>query len=208
MGCLEDNIEGNDDEEDDTDIPVQSVAKKTKLEDGMTQRNRSIGKNGGKEQKRNDRDDDGGNNINMGTSIESEEDQKFKISGSKDGNECKKKVSDKNIEDSVSGSDNNNNYERSIGNDGNNNDVKMKREKKGAIESPVKPERSISFVAIPSFHDQDLARIRMIHKDLVNTYRLELIRKRFSDATNDYNGVQLLSTGLHDARQVAHVILL
>jgi len=197
--CLEDNIEGNDDEEDDTNIPVQSVAKKTKCDEGMTQRNRSIEKNGGKEQRRNDKDDDDGNNINMGTSIESEEDQKFKVSGSKDGNECK----NKNIEDSVSGSDNNNDYERIIGNGGNNNDVKMKKEKKGAVESPVKPERSISFVAIPSFHDQDLARIRMIHKDLVNTYRLELIRKHFSDATNDYNEVQLLSTGLHDARQVA-----
>ena len=51
----------------------------------------------------------------------------------------------------------------------------------------MKPKRSISFAAVPSFHDQDLARIRMIHNELVNASRLEHTRTRLADATNDYN---------------------
>jgi hypothetical protein len=67
----------------------------------------------------------------------------------------------------------------------NDKDVEMKKEKKEAIVvTPVKP---ISFVAVPSFHDQDLARIRMIHNELVNASRLEHTRTRLADATNDYN---------------------
>ena len=74
---------------------------------------------------------------------------------------------------------------KSSDSDNEDDDVEMKKEKKEAIiVTPVKP---ISFVAVPSFHDQDLARIRMIHNELVNTSRLEHTRKRLADATNDYN---------------------
>ena len=51
----------------------------------------------------------------------------------------------------------------------------------------LKPKRSISFAAVPSFHDQDLARISMIHRVLLNSSQAELTRKRLADATNEYN---------------------
>jgi hypothetical protein len=51
----------------------------------------------------------------------------------------------------------------------------------------MKPKRSISFAAVPSFHDQDLARISMIHRVLLNSSQAELTRKRLTDATNEYN---------------------
>ncbi len=51
----------------------------------------------------------------------------------------------------------------------------------------LKPKRSISFAATPSFHDQDLARIRLVHRDLLNSSQAELTRKRLADATNEYN---------------------
>ena len=51
----------------------------------------------------------------------------------------------------------------------------------------MKPKRSISFAATPSFHDQDLARIRAVHRDLLTSSQAELTRKRLNDATNEYN---------------------
>lgn len=51
----------------------------------------------------------------------------------------------------------------------------------------LKSKRSISFAAVPSFHDQDLARISMIHRVLLNSSQAELTRKRLADATNEYN---------------------
>ena len=51
----------------------------------------------------------------------------------------------------------------------------------------LKPKRSISFAAAPSFRDQDLARIRLVHRDLLNSSQAELTRKRLADATNEYN---------------------
>lgn len=76
------------------------------------------------------------------------------------------------------------------------------KEKNEITEEEVKPKLSISFAAIPSFHDQDLARIGMIHKDLLNTSQLELTRNRFSEATNEYNKTHRLSSDLFDARQM------
>mmetsp|Transcript_23088 Transcript_23088/g.54567 ORF Transcript_23088/g.54567 Transcript_23088/m.54567 type:complete len:816 (+) Transcript_23088:120-2567(+) len=64
------------------------------------------------------------------------------------------------------------------------------------------PKKSISFAAIPSFHDQELARIRMIHRDLLISSQAELTRKRLTDATNEYNLNLQLSTQLFDARQM------
>jgi hypothetical protein len=66
----------------------------------------------------------------------------------------------------------------------------------------MKTKQSISFAATPSFHEQDLARIRLIHRDLLNSSQAELTRKRLSDATNEYNQTLQLSTQLIDARQV------
>ncbi len=60
----------------------------------------------------------------------------------------------------------------------------------------IKPKRSISFAATPSFHDQDLARIRLIHRDLLNSSQAELTRKRHIEATNEYNqGKSFLKNG-------------
>jgi hypothetical protein len=60
-------------------------------------------------------------------------------------------------------------------------------EGKDADIDEMKPKRSVSFAAVPSFHDQDLARIRMIHRDLLNSSQAELTRKRLTEATNEYN---------------------
>jgi len=75
-------------------------------------------------------------------------------------------------------------------------------ERKDTNVDTVKPKRSISFAAIPSFHDHDLARIRMIHRELLNSSQAELTRKRLTDATNEYNQSHQLSTQLFDARQM------
>lgn len=75
-------------------------------------------------------------------------------------------------------------------------------EGKNASVDIKKPKRPISFAAIPSFHDQDLARIRLIHRDLLNSSQAELTRKRLNDATNEYNQTHQLSTQLFDARQM------
>eukprot|EP00536_Pseudo-nitzschia_multiseries_P011124 jgi/Psemu1/259606/estExt_Genewise1Plus.C_3630027 len=84
-------------------------------------------------------------------------------------------------------------------------DEKEKEEKtqrKDPIAETMKPKRSISFASIPSFDDQDLARIRLIHKDLLNSSQVELTRKRLRDATDDYNKIYKFSTQLFEARQM------
>jgi hypothetical protein len=56
-----------------------------------------------------------------------------------------------------------------------------------ATEQPVKPTRPISFHAVPSFHEQDLARVRIIHQDLMNFSILEQAGQRLAEVTNEYN---------------------
>ena len=75
------------------------------------------------------------------------------------------------------------------GNDENDNesDEDGKTRENDANTDAFERKRSISFAAVPSFHDQDLTRIRMIHRDLLISSQAELTRKRLTDATNEYN---------------------
>jgi len=75
-------------------------------------------------------------------------------------------------------------------------------ETKDQITEGMKPKRSISFAPTPSFDEQDLGRIRLIHKDLLNLSQVELTRKRLSAATGDYNKAYKFSTQLFEARQM------
>jgi hypothetical protein len=120
------------------------------------------------------------------SSVQSPMKKKIKFDeGTKPGNESTgHKVGAKELKSTSVESDDDE-KSKSSDSDNEDDDVEMKKEKKEAIVvTPVKP---ISFVAVPSFHDQDLARIRMIHNELVNSSRLEHTRKRLADATNDYN---------------------
>ena len=72
-------------------------------------------------------------------------------------------------------------------NDDSESDEDEKMEKEDVNIEDLKPKRSVSFLPIPSFHDQDFARIRLIHRDLLNSSQAELTRKRYNDATNEYN---------------------
>lgn len=74
--------------------------------------------------------------------------------------------------------------------------------RKDTVEEDMAPKRSISFAPTPSFHDQDLLRIRYIHRDLLNSSQIELTRKRFSDATEEYNKAYQFSTNLFEARKM------
>jgi hypothetical protein len=119
-------------------------------------------------------------------SVQSPTKKKIKFDeGTKTGNESTgHKVGGKELKNTSAASDDDE-KSKSSDSDNDDDDVEMKKEKNEAIiVTPVKP---ISFVAVPSFHDQDLARIRMIHNELINTSRLEHTRKRLADATNDYN---------------------
>ena len=71
-------------------------------------------------------------------------------------------------------------------------------ERKDLDEVEIKPKRSISFAAVPSFHDQDLGRISLIHRDLLNASQAELTRKRLNDATNDYNKCKRRNSNTND----------
>jgi hypothetical protein len=51
----------------------------------------------------------------------------------------------------------------------------------------IKPKRPISLAAIPSFYEQDLARIRVIHTDFIGHAAAEQARKRLAEVTNAYN---------------------
>ena len=55
---------------------------------------------------------------------------------------------------------------------------------KNTLTIPVKP---ISFVAVPSFHDQDLKRITLIHAELMAASIQDHARQRLEEVTRDYN---------------------
>lgn len=71
--------------------------------------------------------------------------------------------------------------------DNSDSDEDEEMEKENTALEEIKPKRSISFAATPSFHDQDLARIRAVHRDLLTSSQAELTRKRLTDATAEYN---------------------
>jgi hypothetical protein len=62
-------------------------------------------------------------------------------------------------------------------------------EKKEAevIEEPIKRIRPMLLGAVPSFHEQDMTRIKMIHGDLLSASILEHARRRLSVVTTEYN---------------------
>lgn len=51
----------------------------------------------------------------------------------------------------------------------------------------IKPKRPISFAATPSFHEQDLHRLRIIHHDVVKHAAMEQSRSQLASVTNEYN---------------------
>ena len=63
----------------------------------------------------------------------------------------------------------------------------VKKDGENVIEVQIRPMRPISLVAVPSFYEQDLARIRMIHKDLMNTSITNHARQRLTEVTKEYN---------------------
>lgn len=66
-------------------------------------------------------------------------------------------------------------------------DEKKTEDNEDASEEMPKRVRPMSLAAIPSFYDQDMARVRMIHGDLLGTSMLEHARKRLSEVTREYN---------------------
>jgi hypothetical protein len=66
-------------------------------------------------------------------------------------------------------------------------DREESKKKFAPMEDPLKPKRPISFAATPSFHEQDLARIKLIHRDMVGHLKSEQGRQNLASATNDYN---------------------
>jgi len=73
-------------------------------------------------------------------------------------------------------------------------------EKKEEPEEEKKPIKPMNLAAVPSFHDQDMARIRMIHGDLIATSMMEHARKRLTEVTRDYNNAFRASNELFDQR--------
>ena len=62
-----------------------------------------------------------------------------------------------------------------------------KTKKESVVEDEIKKEKSISLAAIPSFYDQDLRRIRLVHNDLLQSSIMDSSRELIATATNDYN---------------------
>jgi hypothetical protein len=75
-------------------------------------------------------------------------------------------------------------------------------EKEAVQEKPAVPIRvkPMSLVPIPSFHEQDSKRIRLIHADLLATSIHEHARRRLAEATNEYNHAFRTSIDLDNQR--------
>ena len=129
---------------------------------------------------RKNRGDGNDDDNSMGVSIEFEQDEKHQ-----NDNNCDTMNRDDSQDDVGS-----------IGNKESDGEVMTQKAKSKITEEEAKPKRPISFAAIPSFHDQDLARIGMIHKDLLNTSQLELTRNRYSEANNEYKKGKFLKTSI------------
>ena len=65
-------------------------------------------------------------------------------------------------------------------------DDKAEDEKKEE-EEPPKRIRPMSLAAVPTFHEQDMARVRMLHGDLLTSSILEHAKTRLATVTRDYN---------------------
>lgn len=90
-------------------------------------------------------------------------------------------------------------------------DTKSKTKEEGKADfAPVKPVKPISLVAVPSFHEQDTKRVRMIHAELMATSMHDHARLRIGEATNEYNEAFRRSNDLYNHRMkvqadLAHV---
>lgn len=62
-----------------------------------------------------------------------------------------------------------------------------KEEEEEKQEEPIKRIRPMSLAPVPSFHEQDMKRICMIHADLMGASMHEHARKRLQDVTKEYN---------------------
>ena len=83
-----------------------------------------------------------------------------------------------------------------------NGDGNKKGEEEAAPEKPALPIRikPMSLVPIPSFYEQDMKRIRLIHADLIATSIHEHARRRIAEATNEYNHAFRTSSDLDNQR--------
>lgn len=77
---------------------------------------------------------------------------------------------------------------------------KQESDAKEALPVVAKPVKAMSLAAVPSFYDQDLQRIRLVHADLMETSIHEHARSRLAEATNDYNNAFRMSNDLYDRR--------
>jgi hypothetical protein len=80
---------------------------------------------------------------------------------------------------------------------GHRDDDEMKEEKDDDRPKRVK---AMSLIPVPSFYDQDLYRVRLVHADLLATSIHEHARRRISEATNDYNRAFRVSNELYNQR--------
>lgn len=70
---------------------------------------------------------------------------------------------------------------------------RKKKEEEKEEEQPEEPieqpkrKKPMSLVAVPSFYEQDLLRIRAVHGDLLSTSILDHARRQLADTTNEYN---------------------
>lgn len=67
------------------------------------------------------------------------------------------------------------------------------------VEEPIRI-RPMSLAAVPSFHEQDMLRIRTVHGDLLGSSILEHSRRRMSEATQEYNDAFRLSNQVFEHR--------
>ena len=64
----------------------------------------------------------------------------------------------------------------------------------------VKPTKPLSFMAVPSFYEQDLKRLRLIHADLMASSIHEHARRRIAEATLEYNQAYRTSIETYNLR--------
>ena len=65
-------------------------------------------------------------------------------------------------------------------------DKKKDSEKDKDLEEDKKPKKPMSLAPLPSFYEQDLARIRMIHGDLLSASVVEHNRRKYTEVMRDY----------------------
>jgi hypothetical protein len=85
-------------------------------------------------------------------------------------------------------------------------DKKSPKKQDGATKSTdvvaTKRVKAMSLAAVPTFYEQDLQRIRLVHADLMETSIHDHARSRLTEATNDYNAAFRMSNELYDRRNL------